>query len=105
VRLSARRKLLLDSVVTRFALSSLLREQPSRRTLLALKTTLIDDPAAAARFVPQWFVWQMPFKRARPLAYDDPSSRAPPTPGQTTRTSTAPAESSCERWSTRRPSC
>lgn len=105
VQLTRQRKLLLDGIVARFALRSILREQPARGMLLALKTTLIDNPSTAARFVPQWFSWQMPWKPARALACDPSIPRAPPSTWQTTKTSTARAESSCAPRSTQRPSC
>ncbi len=92
VQLSGRRRAVLDGVMVRFALASLLREQPSRATMLALKTTLIDDAAAIARFVPQWCSWQMPFKPARPLACEPSIPRAPP-------------GASNSVWSSRRPTC
>jgi hypothetical protein len=104
VALSDARRRLLDAVVVAFALRTLTREQPSRATMLALKTTLIDEPRAIARFVPQWFAWQMPFKPPRPLAAGEPASRAPPT-CPTSTTSTVPAASCCGPWSTQRPSC
>ncbi|HMI91260.1 MAG TPA: nucleotidyltransferase family protein [Polyangiales bacterium] len=98
IALSARRKQLLNAVIADFALSSLLREQPSRAAMLARKTTLIDDPKAALRFVPTWFGWQLPWKAPRPLLDVGETAQAPP--WQTSKTSTERAESSCARWST-----
>jgi hypothetical protein len=70
--ITQRRRLLLDRTVTRFALRSVTRPEPPRATLLALKTTLIDDPMAAARFVPQWLSWALPTRAPRPLASESP---------------------------------
>jgi len=103
VQLPAHRRQLLDGVVVAFALRSLCRQPPSRARLLALKTTLIDAPASVARFVPQWFLWQLPWKDARPLLEDSMSNRSPP--WRRTKTSTSHAGSSCARWSTPPPSC
>jgi len=99
IALSARRKQLLNAVIADFALSSLLRVQPSRAAMLARKTTLIDDPKAALRFVPAWFGWQLPWKAPRPLIDTGESAQAPPWQTTRTRTSTERAESSCARWS------
>ena len=78
LNVSAARRRVLDAVIVRFALSSLQREQPGRATMLAFKTTLIDDPIEAARFVPRWFAWQMPFKAPRPLSCEPAAPRGPP---------------------------
>ena len=103
VGISSQRRLMLDQLITRFALQSLLRPQPARATMLALKSSLIDDPANVLRFVPRWLSWQSPWKPPRPLlAAPTPS---PATSWQTTRTSTVRAESSCAPWSTPHPSC
>lgn len=67
VQLSRQRQRALDALVVAFALRSIACEPPSRATLLALKTTLIDAPAAAARFIPQWFAWQLPWRPPRAL--------------------------------------
>ena len=106
VALGSARKQLLNAAIATFAMQSLLEEQPSRAVMLARKTTLIDDPRAALRFVPTWFGWQLPWKAPRPLrlaAGPGESAQAPP--WQTKRTSTERAESSCARWSTPPPSC
>lgn len=63
-----RRKLALRAIVLRFALGAIARETPSRATMLALKATLIDDPIAVLRFVPEWAFWQTPLKAPRALA-------------------------------------
>jgi hypothetical protein len=81
VPISSERRVVLDAVVARFALRSILREAPSRATLLALKTTLIDDAAQAAHFVPRWFATQLPFTAPRALLADPhtgPPARALP---------------------------
>ena len=70
VALPARRKLALRSIALRFALGAIARETPRRSTMLALKVTLIDSPLAALRFVPEWAMWQLPFKAPRALAFD-----------------------------------
>ena len=70
--ISPRRRALLERTVTRFALQNVTRSQAPRATLLALKTTLIDDPVAAARFVPSWVRWALPAGAPRPLACESP---------------------------------
>jgi len=70
VALPARRKLALRSIVLRFAMSAIAREKPGRGAMLALKATLIDSPIAVLRFVPEWAMWQLPFKAPRALARD-----------------------------------
>jgi hypothetical protein len=72
VAVSAERAVVLDAVVARFALGSILREQPNRATMLTLKATLIDDAIEAARFVPRWFAAQLPFTSPRALRADLP---------------------------------
>ena len=67
VSLPQHRQRMLDALVVAFALRSIVCEPPSRATLLALKTTLIDAPVAAARFIPQWCAWQLPWKPPRAL--------------------------------------
>lgn len=69
VPMPKRRKLALRAVVLRFALGAIARETPSRATMLALKATLVDDPAALLRFVPAWAFWQTPFKAPRGFAH------------------------------------
>jgi hypothetical protein len=64
----ARRRLALRAIVLRFALGAIARETPGRGAMLALKATLIDSPIAVLRFVPEWAMWQMPFKGPRALA-------------------------------------
>lgn len=68
VPMPVRRKLALRAVVVRFAMNAISRETPGRTTMLALKATLIDEPLAVLRFVPQWAFWQLPFKAPRALA-------------------------------------
>jgi hypothetical protein len=68
VPMPRRRKLALRAIVVRFALGAIARETPSRATMLALKATLIDDPIAVLRFVPEWVFWQTPLKAPRALA-------------------------------------
>lgn len=66
--LPKRRKLALRAIVLRFALGAIARETPSRATMLALKATLIDDPIAVLRFIPEWAFWQTPLKAPRALS-------------------------------------
>jgi hypothetical protein len=73
VNLSLGRQRALDTLVVAFALRSIACEPPSRATLLALKTTLIDVPAAAARFIPQWCASQFPWKPPRALLAPAPA--------------------------------
>jgi len=68
----ARRKLALRAVMVRFAMHAIARETPGRATMLALKVTLIDEPLAVLRFVPEWAFWQLPFKAPRALANAGP---------------------------------
>jgi hypothetical protein len=68
VPLPKRRKLTLRAITVRFALGAIARETPRRATMLALKATLIDDPIAILRFVPEWAFWQTPLKAPRELA-------------------------------------
>jgi hypothetical protein len=68
VPMPKRRKLALRAIVLRFALGAIARETPGRATMLALKATLIDDPMAVLRFVPEWAFWQTPLKAPRALA-------------------------------------
>lgn len=77
VPLPARRKLALRAVILRFALGSIAREPRGRATMLALKATLIDQPSDVLRFVPEWAMWQLPFKAPRKLApiIDGPRER------------------------------
>jgi len=67
VPMPARRTLALRAIVLRFAMGAIARETPGRGTMLALKATLIDSPIAVLRFVPEWAMWQMPFKGPRAL--------------------------------------
>lgn len=105
VAVSERRRRLLNATVTSFALDSLLRERPSRAAMLARKSTLIDDPKAALRFVPTWFGWQLPWKSPRPLIQGGETNASVRAPCQMSRTSTERAENSCARWSTPPRSC
>lgn len=73
VGLPHHRKLALRGVVVRFAMHAIARETPSRATMLGLKVTLIDQPLAILRFVPEWAFWQLPFKAPRALACQDRS--------------------------------
>jgi Uncharacterised nucleotidyltransferase len=74
VQLPRARMHLLDQVVVAVALRSVACEPRSRATLLALKTTLIDEPIAAVRFIPQWCWWQTPWKPPRALAAPEPAT-------------------------------
>ncbi len=67
---------MLEQTVARFALAGITQPRPSRAHLLALKTTLIDDPVAAPRFVPSWFKWALPTSAPRPLACESPDHGA-----------------------------
>jgi hypothetical protein len=78
IALPARRKLALRSIMLRFAMNAIARETPGRATMLALKVTLIDSPMAVLRFVPEWALWQMPFKAPRALAPDPRRQQALP---------------------------
>jgi hypothetical protein len=59
-------------------MNAIARETPSRATMLALKVTLIDSPTAVLRFVPEWALWQLPFKAPRALAHDPRRQQALP---------------------------